>query len=84
MDLPFSSTDGARLVGHVIEVLQDFGAVVRQIGVYPLRDGLVFVADVNGRVVSCETRPGPVAYRHVAEALLTATLAIEPVAVVES
>lgn len=83
MELPFSAAEGRRLLKPIVTHLHGFGAVVRQIGVYPKGDGLLFVADVNGRVVSMETRPGPLAYHTVAEGLLTATLQPEPIAVKE-
>lgn len=80
MELPFSASEGRRLLAPIVTHLHGFGATVRQIGVYPHGDGLLFVADVNGRVVSMETRPGSLAYRTVAEGLLTATLQPEPIA----
>lgn len=75
MQMPCSSSDGRRLVAPIVSTLQAFGARVRQIGVYPTARGLLFVAEVNGRVVSCQTDAGVVPYSTVATALLAATLA---------
>ena len=75
MPMPCSSSEGRRLVAPIVSALHACGARVRQIGVYPTADGLLFVADVNGRVVSCATPAGTTAYHHVATALLAATVA---------
>jgi hypothetical protein len=78
MEMPCSSSEGRRLVAPIVATLHAFGARVRQIGVYPTTQGLLFVADINGRVVSAQTQAGTVAYATVATDLLAATLQPTP------
>lgn len=75
-----SPSDGRQLVAPVVAQLHQYGARVRSIGVYLTAEGLLFHADVNGRVVSYQTGAGTVPYATVAIELLAATLqpAAEP------
>lgn len=64
--------DARSIVAAVVAELRLLGAAVRNVGVQRDGDGLLFLADLNGRVVFCQTPAGTVPYRTVALDLLAA------------
>ena len=62
------------LTHHVVEEIHHLGGVVRECGVQVDKQGLTFLAEVNGRLVGVYTGPGTLSYRTVACELLAAGL----------
>lgn len=76
--MPLAEHDARALVSAVVAELLVLGATVRNCGVQRDGDGLLFLADLNGRVVFCQTPPGTVPYRTVAMDLLSASGVLAP------
>lgn len=66
--------DARQLVSAIVRELRLLGATVRRAGVQRDGEGLLFLADLNGRLVVATVPAGTTPYRLVAVELLAASL----------